>query len=438
MIIRESESFSLLVPAGAVSTSQLVLLPQDTQTVKVVYKPNKMGTDRGKLVLKPQGKKVGGKSFKASIIQMEGLEEVETNRYQLACQQLPAKKLVRFVNKGETTGFVKITSGGDAPEDKLDITPSAFLLGAGCAKDVFISYLGQEDGTMCSPLVAIFTGPELVRQILKRARLLPGAARLSDNPSLMGISFSEDFPGEEMYKVKEDFNGQLTALDVKHFYQKTVKHLVSLTMPHRPADFDQLVVEETLSETRIDQSIALPLHTTHMTCSSLPSHQTHSMGARPANLNLQHSRFPTQAKSSTFSSQMPNSPPTSDSQSHLMMIPRHLSIPSGEEAIFKLVNQSSQPVHWDLSWPSSKLTISPGAGMLSPHGQDVVCVQAVLGQSNWRGQVSVYSDNSMDSVEVVVTAVASSTCITVSNDQVELGVAVLVTKMDPVVVLPNT
>jgi len=184
-------------------------------------------------------------------------------------------------------------------------------------------------------------------------------------------------------------------------------------------------VEETLSETRIDQSIALPLHTTHiMTGSALPSHQTHSIGPRPANLHLQHTRFPTQGKS-TFSAQMPNSPPTSDSQTHLLMIPRHLSLPSGEEAMFKLVNQSSQPVHWDLSWPSSKLTISPGAGMLSPHGQAVVCVQAVPGQSNWRGQVSVYSDNSVDNVEVVVTAVAPSTCITVSTDQVELGVAVL-------------
>jgi len=434
MIIRDTESFSLLDPAGAVSTSQLVLMPQSTQNVRVVYRPTKVGTDCGKLVLKPQGRKVGGKSFKASInlcgvagscdIEMAGLEEVETHRYQLVCQQFPAKQLVRFRNKGETTGFVKITSDGGAGETKLDITPSVFLLGAGSTKDVSISYLGEDEFV---PFVTIFTGPELVRQVLKRARLLTGALRMNDNPSFLGIDFTQAFPGEELSKTGEEFIGQLTASDANHFYQKTIKCSVSLRLPHRPAEFDQLLVEDTLSETRIDQSIALP---------PPPTHQTRSVGpsTKPANFPFQHSRFP-EFKSSTSQPRMPNSAPTTDS--HIKLIPSQLSLPSGGEAMFKLLNQSPQPVHWDLSWPSSKLSISPGAGLLSPHGQAVVCVQAVQGQPSWRGQVSVYSDNSVDSMEVVVTAVAPSTCISVSTNQVELGAAVLGSTTTGSIVLTN-
>ena len=78
-----------------------------------------------------------------------------------------------------------------------------------------------------------------------------------------------------------------------------------------------------------------------------------------------------------------------------------------------------------MSWPSSKLSISPGAGLLSLHDQAVVCVQAVPGQASWRGQVSVYSDNSVDTMEVVITAAATSPCILVSSNQVEMGMAVL-------------
>ena len=64
--------------------------------------------------------------------------------------------------------------------------------------------------------------------------------------------------------MKQDFSGQLTAVDVKSFFRKTIKSTLSLQVPHKPTTFDQLSIEETLSETRIDQSIALPLHTTNI------------------------------------------------------------------------------------------------------------------------------------------------------------------------------
>ena len=47
---------------------------------------------------------------------MDGLEEVETNKYHLAVQQILAKKLVKFRNISVATGFVKIQSDGGHKE----------------------------------------------------------------------------------------------------------------------------------------------------------------------------------------------------------------------------------------------------------------------------------------------------------------------------------
>merc|ERR1712029_1311379 len=80
----------------------------------------------------------------------------------------------------------------------------------------------------------------------------------------MGFNFNEEIAGESIDSMQQEFSGQLTAVDVKAFFRKTMKSTLTLQVPHKPATFDQLSVEETLSETRIDQSIALPLHTTNI------------------------------------------------------------------------------------------------------------------------------------------------------------------------------
>ena len=242
---------------------------------------------------------------------------------------------------------------------------------------------------------------------------MSGAAKIIEIPSFLGVDFAEDFPEDNLFN-KNEFIGQLTALDTKHIHEKTVKHLLCLTRPSMPAEFDQLSVEETLSETRIDQSIALPLSMSN----TLMSH-----GFKQPSYFNPHSFSPRVSKP-VPPPQLSTSPPTPDS--HLLIIPSNLSLSSGGESIVKLVNKSSQPIHWDLSWPSSKLSITPGAGMLAPHGQAVLCVQALPGQASWKGQVSVYSDNSVDTMEVVITAAAvPAPSITVTNSQVDMGMVLL-------------
>ena len=72
--------------------------------------------------------------------------------------------------------------------------------------------------------------------------------------------------------------------------------------------------------------------------------------------------------------------PTPDPRHHSpphdpdLLFPNNLSLSSGGVSIFKLVNTSLQPIEWYFSWPDSKLSITPGAGMIAPGGETVVCV----------------------------------------------------------------
>ena len=51
----------------------------------------------------------------------------------------------------------------------------------------------------------------------------------------------------------------------KQFFKKIIGEKISINVPMKTlAEFDQVSVKETLIETRIDQSIALLLHTTNM------------------------------------------------------------------------------------------------------------------------------------------------------------------------------
>ena len=97
--------------------------------------------------------------------------------------------------------------------------------------------------------------------MLRRSRQLPGAARLSGSPALLGVNFDNPFVGEESLGPADKFpTGQLSQQDVRHFYNKTVKQLINVTaLTHAAAgSFGALNIEETLSESRMNDSCHSP------------------------------------------------------------------------------------------------------------------------------------------------------------------------------------
>ena len=368
LIIRDTTSFLL---EGGLTTRQLQLQPRQTQDVQVTFSPRRAGTEQGKLVLKPQGVAAGGKSYKASIalcgvagqvdISMEGLSQLGEDQFQLSFQEGVPKKTVTFSNSGQCAGFVKIISDSSIARS-LDISATAFILGAGQSKKVHISHFG-DFGAEAQPVqLTVLQGPELTRLVMKKARKLAGGPTHCDTPAALGFNYTEEFPGESQSGLEEELKGlQLTALDVKHFFKKTTKKGLSVLFPSKPVEFNQLCVEETLSETRIDQSIALPL----------PSLQ-------PA----------------------PASPPTTDAS--IKVSPERLVLTGGEESLLRLTNLSLTEVHWDVAWPGSRLSLSPGSGLLAARGEALLSVRAAPGGSGWRGQVQVYTDNNLTNIEVVI------------------------------------
>ena len=386
LIIRDSDCFVL--SDGSIN-QQISFQPHQTRDVSVVYKPKNQGTHQGKLVLKPQGKKQGGKSFKASIV-LSGvsgsadimMEDVETgldNLHHISFTEHNTKQLITFSNLGNMTGFVKIVPDPGAA-NFVDISPTTFILTAKSRKHVAVSLIGDPDSSL---KINVLHGSELVRQVMKKARKLPGGARLCENSSVGGFNVVEEFPGESVDSLKQEFSGQLTAMDVKHFFKKMKRETIELRIPSKPVEFDQLSVEETLSETRIDQSIALPLNTTNI---------YRNNDVKKSNVVF------------TSSSSVP-SPPTNDAadSSALRIIPDKISLKLGGETLLKLINLSQDKLHWDMSWPSSKLSLAPGSGILEAGGEAMVCVEAKQGGQSWRGQVQIYTDNSVHNVDVNLT-----------------------------------
>ena len=70
------------------------------------------------------------------------------------------------------------------------VTPSLFLLEPGAAKDVLLS--SKEELHDSSTVLSVFTGPELLRQVIRRVKQMPGATRMNDSPAMMGVNFLEE------------------------------------------------------------------------------------------------------------------------------------------------------------------------------------------------------------------------------------------------------
>merc|ERR1712098_920473 len=110
----------------------------------------------------------------------------------------------------------------------------------------------------------------------------------------------------------------------------------------------------------------------------------------------------------------------------IKLIPNRIQLKTGGEGLLNLVNLSDTRVHWDMSWPSSKLSLSPGSGILEPRCEAVVCVEAVEGGPSWKGQIQVYTDNSVLNVDVnisggVQSSQAKPSQIMVNHKQVDFN-----------------
>jgi hypothetical protein len=315
--------------------------------VNLAFLPKAAEQVRGKLVLKPVKVKMGGRVLKATIsllgvggssaIQILDVEHKDGSSDNFVLQlerEPPFKRELQLLNSGSRVGFAQlvfvdelILGKGNAGSGGLSVLPDSVLLRPGERKAVQLTF-GPELAHRSSVSLVVLSGTELARRVLRRARLLPGAARLVGPPPFPGLDMTRVFPGEHDFPG-ENFTDELAPEDVTHFYKKTVKQTIQARFPPNLAAFGQLAVEETLSESR------LHLSTTVMGSSSPAAH----------------------------------SPPTTDahrgggnSLARLELMPRQLVLVQGGEAFVKMVNSGTTTLHWDLSWPASVLNVSPPAG----------------------------------------------------------------------------
>jgi len=413
VIIRDSASFKLIFPAGQVSTSEIVLAPQATKDVKMAFCPGSLGIHRGKLVLKPQGRSVSGKTFKASIslvgvvgaasVTISGVDKKQEKESTVFLGQVEegqnVSRTIAVTNSGNSAAFIKFLCVEEldgvvvAGEGGVNVAPNTFILEIGQTRKVAVNMPSVSTSSSASGIstiatLAMFSGPELCRQVLKRARRLPGAARVCSNPALLGVNFDCVFSGEESLNSAEIYTGHLTNLDVKHLYNKADKQLISLTAlaSEKQTNFDALSIEETLSESRLDGRMSIA----------------------------------------------PHSPPTRGEDvlsSQLVISPRQVVLEGGSDGLLTLINRGVSTVHWDMSWPGASLSVQPPAGELCGGGQAMIVVTAEsrAAVNGWTGNIQVYSDNNVSSVEVVVKPVkqVKTVQVSVNPSNLDMGLAVV-------------
>lgn len=371
IMIRDADCFKISGPAGLETSTKLVFAPKETKILNLVFSPKIMSTFKGKLVLKPQNMKVGGKIIKASLnlvgsagssdIQILDLKSVSESSYLVNMdKEPPTRREFRITNTGSSPGFVKLlcTEEIGRKSFKVQISPDCFILSKGETRIVAVNF--SSEFHFNSATILVFFGPEIVRNVYRRAKTLPGAARLSGSPAIHGVDFSMKFPREEEI-TSAQFSGDLTGEDVMHLYNKTEKHTIKIQLPEKVATFDELTVEETLSETRLNAT------------------------------------------------SIPHSPPTTDTvrtRSQLQISPSIVSLDPGTESIVKISNLGSSIVHWDLSWSSGHLTCSPPAGQLAPGAQAILLISTrqdiSLDPQGWKGQVEIFSDHAVDTISVFI------------------------------------
>ena len=112
------------------------------------------------------------------------------------------------------------------------------------------------------------------------------------------------------------------------------------------------------------------------------------------------------------------SPPTSDAppqpvatsqQRALAIQPQSLVLEPGADNFVKIVNRSKETVNWDVSFAQDYLNVIPHSGQLARHAQAMLVVsarqdapQAVLQPQGWRGRVEIFSEQTVDYINVLV------------------------------------
>ena len=314
-IVRESSLFSLLGPRGAVSSISLQLQPGETQELVVRHSPREIGESKAKLVLKPQGQRMDGKAFKASIglvglsgkfnVELEGTEVSEESNDILVLRSdtFPATKTIKFVNKGDLAAFVRVAPERDSSKEvEMSLSWKEVVLAKGEQKELLVS-LPSSSGNL-----TVWRGPEVARQILKKAMKISGSA-LGDQVE----DWSNKVEGEEKLNEVESWcGGRLVTLhDLRHFPILLAKTLIRVAPPAVSlGSWAGLEVEETLSDTRLEQSI--------IRCS----------------------------------------PPTREQQSpSLSILPRSLHLVWGGEDLLRLTNKSNATLSWELPEPPAVIQV---------------------------------------------------------------------------------
>ncbi|CAB4066661.1 unnamed protein product [Lepeophtheirus salmonis] len=346
-----------------------------TICIKVSFQPTTLlkkngdKIDVGKLIIKPR-LGAGGKIYKATIalqghagapeFTFSGFGDEVNGKQSLFLGQLSDKPIIKTLsirNKGSGPGFCTCLALGNngaksdaisfENEDSIVLYPNESCIfrftvdprrvPMGDKNQVFVGF------------IHVFYGSELARSAMRKAiHKLSPSLKLTYESSIFGngvaANMDTDYKGE-----CESFSGLTNHLDVKSFYKNAKKMVVELSgitcsKEESIIKFNALPVEETLSESRMD------------------------------NTNYNSTLFATQ----------PHSPPTRCSP-----ILEHPASASKTGKVFEIHDEEIF-IESRKNCVAHILMVQPSSGIVAPSQRETIAITAIA-QERRKGSISVYS-----------------------------------------------
>ncbi|XP_040571222.1 centrosomal protein of 192 kDa [Lepeophtheirus salmonis] len=396
LVVRESNLFKVKINESDEykRSVDIASLPgYGTICIKVSFQPTTLlkkngdKIDVGKLIIKPR-LGAGGKIYKATIalqghagapeFTFSGFGDEVNGKQSLFLGQLSDKPIIKTLsirNKGSGPGFCTCLALGNngaksdaisfENEDSIVLYPNESCIfrftvdprrvPMGDKNQVFVGF------------IHVFYGSELARSAMRKAiHKLSPSLKLTYESSIFGngvaANMDTDYKGE-----CESFSGLTNHLDVKSFYKNAKKMVVELSgitcsKEESIIKFNALPVEETLSESRMD------------------------------NTNYNSTLFATQPHSPpTRCSPILEHPASASKTGKVFEIhDEEIFIESRKTVLVTLINVTRDTQGFDLGWPAHILMVQPSSGIVAPSQRETIAITAIA-QERRKGSISVYS-----------------------------------------------
>ncbi|MEE6464584.1 hypothetical protein FKM82_006296 [Ascaphus truei] len=398
---------------------ELTIRPKEDASIHLMFSPTRVGCMLAKLDIKQSGVKSSQPGIKFTIpltgyggtsnIILEDVKKL-SDSYMVILNGISSDRVskVSFYmrNTGSRAAYLKAVCFADfqtkitMDQNVLRVTPEKFILKERSQEMITIFCNStKRERNLCKTSTALictvcfFCGDEVARQQYRRALLhKPDTAQkiFAENALLKNIRFDEEFPGEQL--VSEVYDLPQRPNDVQLFYGNMHKVILSVVGSDTNASGDSFQPSLRPGFDRAMGNAVRNIENTSLDVLPVKGPQGPPLAlsaGEPARVSA-------------------NSEPTWSVQPECLMLPAPSISGIAGTGHVNIVNTSTKPLQFELSWPAHCLTITPQHGNIEPQSHIIILVSPNPSLATkqtllpWSGHIYVHCDNGQKFIKVQI------------------------------------